>query len=210
MLTPLHQPFALETIAALFSTNAGTPQVACFDAAFHHTLPKVETMLPLLYATRESSASESAPNCLSWEFRSTRWRMIAMRRWFHRQAAVLAWPLSRPTRSGLPQGNAHRFFTEPVEASVRANVECRVVRDRGRRERGGAGRAELAGRRLPLMCAWRLRSGAGGETAIPAARRRPLSSGVWIDSCLGQQLSTADLGCPLVESPQRLFAGLSG
>jgi drug/metabolite transporter superfamily protein YnfA len=30
------------------------------------------------------------------------------------------------------------------------------------------------------------------------------------DSSLGQQLGAADLGCPLVESPQRLFAGLSG
>ena len=30
------------------------------------------------------------------------------------------------------------------------------------------------------------------------------------DSCLGQQLGAADLGCPLVESPQRLLASLRG
>jgi hypothetical protein len=30
------------------------------------------------------------------------------------------------------------------------------------------------------------------------------------DSSLGQQLGAADLGCPLVESPQRLLASLRG
>ncbi len=46
-LAPLHQPFALEAIEALLGLHPELPQVACFDTAFHHTVPKVEQMLPL-------------------------------------------------------------------------------------------------------------------------------------------------------------------
>ncbi|MDE2279002.1 MAG: acetate/propionate family kinase [Xanthomonadaceae bacterium] len=46
-LAPLHQPFALEAIEALLGLYPELPQVACFDTAFHHTVPKVEQMLPL-------------------------------------------------------------------------------------------------------------------------------------------------------------------
>ena len=46
-LAPLHQPFALEAIAALLDELPQLPQVACFDTAFHQTMPIVEKMLPL-------------------------------------------------------------------------------------------------------------------------------------------------------------------
>lgn len=46
-LAPLHQPFALEAIAILLRERPDIPQVACFDTAFHHTLPDVEKLLPL-------------------------------------------------------------------------------------------------------------------------------------------------------------------
>lgn len=46
-LAPLHQPFALEAIAALLNAQPELPQVACFDTAFHQTMPTVEKMLPL-------------------------------------------------------------------------------------------------------------------------------------------------------------------
>lgn len=46
-LAPLHQPFALEAIAALLAAQPQLPQIACFDTAFHQTLPTVEKMLPL-------------------------------------------------------------------------------------------------------------------------------------------------------------------
>jgi len=46
-LAPLHQPFALEAIEALLELHPELPQVACFDTAFHHTVPKVEQLLPL-------------------------------------------------------------------------------------------------------------------------------------------------------------------
>ena len=46
-LAPLHQPFALEAIAALLETEPQLAQIACFDTAFHQTMPTVEQMLPL-------------------------------------------------------------------------------------------------------------------------------------------------------------------
>lgn len=46
-LAPLHQPFALEAVEQLLAQRPGVPQVACFDTAFHHTVPAVEQMLPL-------------------------------------------------------------------------------------------------------------------------------------------------------------------
>src|SRR3546814_3928230 len=46
-LAPLHQPFALEAIEALLALHPELPQIACFDTAFHHTVPRVEQMLPL-------------------------------------------------------------------------------------------------------------------------------------------------------------------
>lgn len=46
-LAPLHQPFALDAIGTLLREHPAIAQVACFDTAFHHTLPDVEKLLPL-------------------------------------------------------------------------------------------------------------------------------------------------------------------
>lgn len=46
-LAPLHQPFALDAIERWLEDRPGLPQVACFDTAFHHSLPRVEQQLPL-------------------------------------------------------------------------------------------------------------------------------------------------------------------
>lgn len=46
-LAPLHQPFALDAIELLLRERPGLPQVACFDTAFHSSMPQVERMLPL-------------------------------------------------------------------------------------------------------------------------------------------------------------------
>jgi acetate kinase len=40
-LSPLHQPHNLSAIRALTRLRPQLPQVACFDTAFHHTLPAV-------------------------------------------------------------------------------------------------------------------------------------------------------------------------
>lgn len=46
-LAPLHQPHNLAAIRAVARRHPGWPQVACFDTAFHATLPPVEQRLPL-------------------------------------------------------------------------------------------------------------------------------------------------------------------
>jgi acetate kinase len=48
-LAPLHQPYALQAIAILLGELPDMPQIACFDTAFHATLPQVESMLPLTH-----------------------------------------------------------------------------------------------------------------------------------------------------------------
>ena len=48
-LAPLHQPFALEAVDILMASHPELPQVACFDTAFHATLPLAEQLLPLDY-----------------------------------------------------------------------------------------------------------------------------------------------------------------
>ena len=69
-LAPLHQPFALEAIAALLESNPELQQVACFDTAFHHTLPDVEKMLPLSWDAWERGLRRYGFHGLSYEFMS--------------------------------------------------------------------------------------------------------------------------------------------
>lgn len=69
-LAPLHQPFALEAIEALLSSLPDVPQVACFDTAFHSTLPQVETMLPLPYTAWERGLRRYGFHGLSYEYMS--------------------------------------------------------------------------------------------------------------------------------------------
>ena len=69
-LAPLHQPFALEAIAALMERTPEVPQVACFDTAFHHTLPDVEKMLPLSWDAWERGLRRYGFHGLSYEFMS--------------------------------------------------------------------------------------------------------------------------------------------
>jgi acetate kinase len=53
-LSPLHQPHNLGAIRALAELRPELPQIACFDTAFHHTLPPVARnfALPAEYAER--------------------------------------------------------------------------------------------------------------------------------------------------------------
>ncbi|AMP00130.1 acetate kinase [Collimonas arenae] len=69
-LAPLHQPFALEAIEVLLSSQPGLLQVACFDTAFHHTLPHVEQMLPLPHALWERGLRRYGFHGLSYEYMS--------------------------------------------------------------------------------------------------------------------------------------------
>lgn len=69
-LAPLHQPYALEAIAALLKSAPELPQVACFDTAFHHTMPKVEKQLPLPYAVWDRGLRRYGFHGLSYEYLS--------------------------------------------------------------------------------------------------------------------------------------------
>ncbi len=69
-LAPLHQPFALEAIERLLLIYPDLPQFACFDTGFHHTLPIVEQMLPLPYATWERGLRRYGFHGLSYEYLS--------------------------------------------------------------------------------------------------------------------------------------------
>ncbi|SAI24456.1 acetate kinase [Bordetella ansorpii] len=69
-LAPLHQPFALEAVEALLQRHPDLPQVVCFDTAFHHTVPKVEQMLPLPYSAWERGLRRYGFHGLSYHYQS--------------------------------------------------------------------------------------------------------------------------------------------
>jgi acetate kinase len=70
-LAPLHQPFALEAMDILLRERPELVQVACFDTAFHHTLPKVEQLLPLPHAAWERGLRRYGFHGLSYEYMAT-------------------------------------------------------------------------------------------------------------------------------------------
>ena len=67
-LAPLHQPFALELIQAMRRDAPALAHYACFDTAFHHSLPSVETMLPLPAALREPGLRRYGFHGLSYDY----------------------------------------------------------------------------------------------------------------------------------------------
>jgi acetate kinase len=67
-LAPLHQPFALQAIESLLAELPDLVQVACFDTAFHRTLPVVEQMLPLPHALFERGIRRYGFHGLSYEY----------------------------------------------------------------------------------------------------------------------------------------------
>ena len=69
-LEPLHQPFALEAIEVLLESRPDIAQVACFDTAFHHTVPQVEQMLALPYDAWERGLRRYGFHGLSYEYQS--------------------------------------------------------------------------------------------------------------------------------------------
>lgn len=69
-LAPLHQPFALQAIDVLLAELPEMPQVACFDTAFHRSLPQVEQMLALPHAYWERGVRRYGFHGLSYEYMS--------------------------------------------------------------------------------------------------------------------------------------------
>ncbi|KZC16317.1 acetate kinase [Rhodanobacter sp. FW510-R12] len=69
-LAPLHQPFALEAIGALLDELPQLPQVACFDTAFHRSMPTVEKMLPLPRAAWDQGLRRYGFHGLSYAYQA--------------------------------------------------------------------------------------------------------------------------------------------
>lgn len=67
-LAPLHQPFALQAIETLLADVPDLVQIACFDTAFHRTLPIVEQMLPVPHALFERGVRRYGFHGLSYEY----------------------------------------------------------------------------------------------------------------------------------------------
>ncbi|MEX8193250.1 acetate/propionate family kinase [Comamonas guangdongensis] len=70
-LAPLHQPFALEAMEILLRERPEIPQIACFDTGFHHTLPRVEQMLPLPYEWWQRGVRRYGFHGLSYAYMAT-------------------------------------------------------------------------------------------------------------------------------------------
>jgi acetate kinase len=67
-LAPLHQPRNLEPIRLLLSSHPQLPQIACFDTAFHRTIPQVAQLYGLPHSIIEAGGRRYGFHGLSYEY----------------------------------------------------------------------------------------------------------------------------------------------
>src|SRR5689334_13220565 len=67
-LAPLHQPYNLAAIEAVFEQLPGVPQVACFDTSFHRGQPEVAELVPLPRELRQQGIQRYGFHGLSYEY----------------------------------------------------------------------------------------------------------------------------------------------
>ncbi len=67
-LAPLHQPYNLAAIEAVFERLPGVPQVACFDTSFHRGQPAVAELVPLPATIRDQGVQRYGFHGLSYEY----------------------------------------------------------------------------------------------------------------------------------------------
>jgi len=67
-LAPLHQPYNLAAIEAVFARLPGVPQVACFDTSFHRGQPAVAELVPLPRDLRQAGLQRYGFHGLSYEY----------------------------------------------------------------------------------------------------------------------------------------------
>ncbi len=65
---PEHLPLEIELIEAFYRRHPEIPQVACFDTAFHQTMPRVATLLPIPRRYEASGVRRYGFHGLSYEF----------------------------------------------------------------------------------------------------------------------------------------------
>jgi len=67
-LAPLHQPYNLAAIEAVFNRLPDVPQVACFDTGFHSHHSEVANLVPLPRGARNSGLQRYGFHGLSYEY----------------------------------------------------------------------------------------------------------------------------------------------
>jgi acetate kinase len=67
-LAPLHQPYNLAAIEAVFERLEDVPQVACFDTSFHRGHTEVADLVPLPREIREEGVQRYGFHGLSYEY----------------------------------------------------------------------------------------------------------------------------------------------
>ncbi len=67
-LAPLHQPYNLAAIEAIFNRLPDVPQVACFDTGFHAGHPQLASLVPLPRSLCQSGLQRYGFHGLSYEF----------------------------------------------------------------------------------------------------------------------------------------------
>jgi acetate kinase len=76
-LAPLHEPHNIAPIRAIVAARPKLPQVACFDTAFHHTMPAVATRFALPRAYESAGVRRYGFHGLSYEYIARRLRDLA-------------------------------------------------------------------------------------------------------------------------------------
>jgi len=67
-LAPLHQPYNLAAIEAVWERLPGVPQVVCFDTSFHRGQPAVAQLVPLPREIRDAGVQRYGFHGLSYEY----------------------------------------------------------------------------------------------------------------------------------------------
>ena len=76
-LAPLHQPHSLQPMRDIRRLRPDLPQVACFDTAFHHTLPAVATRFALPHAYEDEGVRRYGFHGLSYEYIARQLKIVA-------------------------------------------------------------------------------------------------------------------------------------
>ena len=76
-LDPMHLPHNLRPIRAIFAAHPELPQIACFDTAFHHTMPSEATRVALPRALTDLGLRRYGFHGLSYEFIGERLKVDA-------------------------------------------------------------------------------------------------------------------------------------
>ncbi len=71
-MAPLHQPFNLQVMEMVMSMYPQVPQIACFDTAFHATIPSLHTRFALPRVWHDKGLRRYGFHGLSYEYISSR------------------------------------------------------------------------------------------------------------------------------------------